>query len=155
MNAFARFEDWLDTFGEPNPQPTRIGSVGKTFVFPLAQPSIASDDPQAAEGWHLFEHAFAWVPAADVTTQPAPAAPTPAPRPPAIEVQTILRELDLVPNATPEQLQRARRRFMWENHPDRRTDIPPETANRRVAIANMLFDRALKAAGKRASASRR
>jgi hypothetical protein len=31
---------------------------------------------------------------------------------------------------------------MWNNHPDRRPDVPRELANRRVAIANMLVDRA-------------
>ncbi len=39
---------------------------------------------------------------------------------------------------------------MWANHPDRRPDAPRELANRRVAIANMLLDRAEAAlAGKR------
>ncbi len=56
---------------------------------------------------------------------------------------TIARELGLPDAATPDALQRARRRFMWRNHPDRRQDIPADLANRRVAIANMLVDRAL------------
>jgi hypothetical protein len=32
---------------------------------------------------------------------------------------------------------------MWENHPDRNPELPASLANRRVAIANMLVDRAL------------
>ena len=46
---------------------------------------------------------------------------------------------------------------MWVNHPDRRPDAPRELANRRVAIANMLLDRAeaaLKANGAAARARR-
>ena len=39
---------------------------------------------------------------------------------------------------------------MWANHPDRRPDAPHDLVNRRVAIANMLLDRAKAAlAGKK------
>ena len=31
---------------------------------------------------------------------------------------------------------------MWDNHPDRRRDLDRDLANRRVALANMLLDRA-------------
>jgi hypothetical protein len=52
----------------------------------------------------------------------------------------IAAELGLARALTREQLKRARRRFMWENHPDRHPDAPRDLANRRVAIANMLID---------------
>ena len=149
MNAFARFEDWLDTFGEPHPQPTRLSPTAQTFVLPLSISGAPSDDPPSAAGWHLFEHAFAWVPEADKVPQRAPDSPSPPPRLPTIGLEAILKELNLDPNSTVDQLQTVRRRFMWDNHPDRRPDLPPDTANRRVAIANMLIDRALKKVGKR------
>ena len=56
--------------------------------------------------------------------------------------ESIAAELGLSRAHTREQLKRARRRFMWDNHPDRRLDAPRDLANRRVAIANMLIDRA-------------
>jgi hypothetical protein len=52
--------------------------------------------------------------------------------------------LGLTSFSTSDEFHRARRRFMWRNHPDRRPEIPAALANRRVAIANMLIDRALK-----------
>lgn len=57
----------------------------------------------------------------------------------------IACELALPGNADPARLHSLRRRFMWANHPDRRPDLPRDLANRRVAIANMLIDRALEA----------
>jgi hypothetical protein len=56
--------------------------------------------------------------------------------------QAIATELGLAGAASLADLQHARRRFMWANHPDRRPDVPPDLANRRGAIANMLIDRA-------------
>jgi hypothetical protein len=54
----------------------------------------------------------------------------------------IAVELGLGDAPTLADLSRKRRRFMWANHPDRRPNAPRELANRRVAIANMLLDRA-------------
>ena len=54
----------------------------------------------------------------------------------------IAAELGLRGAPTLADLSLVRRRFMWANHPDRRPDAPRELANRRVAIANMLLDRA-------------
>ena len=59
--------------------------------------------------------------------------------------EAIASELSLSGIADPSHLKSLRRRFMWTNHPDRRPDLPRDLANRRVAIANMLIDRALKA----------
>lgn len=56
----------------------------------------------------------------------------------------VERELALSSLQTVGALRSARRRFMWENHPDRRQDLPVDIANRRVAIANMLIDEALR-----------
>ncbi len=61
---------------------------------------------------------------------------------PSDDADSIAAELGLTGALTHDELNRARRRFMWNNHPDRRPDVPRELANRRVAIANMLVDRA-------------
>ena len=56
--------------------------------------------------------------------------------------ETIAQELGLDRAANEEDLNKARRRFMWRNHPDRRGEAQRELADRRVAVANMLIDRA-------------
>jgi hypothetical protein len=61
---------------------------------------------------------------------------------PSDDPQAIAAELALASGANVADLQRVRRRFMWANHPDRRPDVPPDLANRRGAIANMLIDKA-------------
>jgi hypothetical protein len=70
-------------------------------------------------------------------------APAPPPLPSADE-GAIAAELSLSQVRDASGLHALRRRFMWENHPDRRPDLPRDLANRRVAIANMLIDRALR-----------
>jgi len=65
------------------------------------------------------------------------------------DAEAIAAELGLARNLTLQELKWARRRFMWDNHPDRRRDAAPEIANRRVAVANMLIDRAEVALRKR------
>jgi hypothetical protein len=74
-------------------------------------------------------------------------------REPSDDHESIARELGLAPNLTRAELNERRRRFLWNNHPDRRPDLSVGLANRRVAIANMLADRAEKALprGKRSS----
>ena len=92
--------------------------------------------------------ALAWVEAAGEPPQVAP--PRAGPSAPRVEPvaplsddpDAIAAELGLSEAPTLADLSRARRRFMWANHPDRRPDAPRELANRRVAIANMLLDRA-------------
>ncbi len=63
---------------------------------------------------------------------------------PSDATDAIASELALSGIADPERLRALRRRFMWANHPDRRPDLPRALADRRVAIANMLIDRALR-----------
>lgn len=75
--------------------------------------------------------------------------PEPAPRAapivlPSDDAEAIERELGLATIATRSGLLRARREFMWANHPDRRPEWPSDLATRRVALANMLIDRALR-----------
>jgi len=67
-----------------------------------------------------------------------------APPLPSEDRADIARELALEALNSEAALQRARRRFMWANHPDRRPEWPRELATRRVALANMLIDKALR-----------
>jgi hypothetical protein len=94
--------------------------------------------PVTTQGHHrLWEDAAAWTPEAD---PPPPEPPAPAPPRPSALPEDVARELGLAGLKTLADVVRARRRFMWENHPDRRADLDRDLANRRVAIANMLLD---------------
>jgi hypothetical protein len=103
-----------------------LGRSFETFAAPI---DSSRDGVAPAESWR---RALDWIAdspdltATDLSDNP----------------DSIAAELDLARVHTREQLKRARRRFMWENHPDRRLDAPRDLANRRVAIANMLLDRA-------------
>jgi hypothetical protein len=121
---------------------------------PLGYPFAALDPPpEAADGpTSAWDQALAWVEAAGEPPQVDPARAAPpqvepaAPRlepamPLSDDPDAIAAELGLSGAPTLADLSRARRRFMWANHPDRRPDAPRELANRRVAIANMLLDR--------------
>jgi len=157
--------------------PTSFGSVlaevenrsgdPERIARPLGYPFAALDPPtEAADGpTSAWDQALAWVEAAGEPPQVEPAAPRVEPAasrvepaaPPAAPIapltdnpDAIAAELGLGDAPTLADLNRARRRFMWMNHPDRRPDAPRALANRRVAIANMLIDRAEAAlAGKR------
>lgn len=110
-------------------------------------PSFNEPNATIEAGAHsLWDHASAWVPEPEPEQPPVapPPPPPPAPRPPpSIDVGAIAKELNLACLSTMDELNRLRRRFCWLNHPDRYPDIPAEIANRRVAIANMLIDRAI------------
>jgi hypothetical protein len=54
----------------------------------------------------------------------------------------IAAELGLDRPLNEQELNQARRRFMWRNHPDRLKHGLRNRADRRVAVANMLIDRA-------------
>lgn len=135
------FDAILETLREPDDAQEAAAVAAPYAVAPVVAVPLAGDAPPAPGESHLFEHAFAWVPEPDA---PQPPPPAPPPVRAVEDLETIARELDLAPNASAEELHRARRRFMWENHPDRRPDLDPESASRRVGIANMLIDRALR-----------
>jgi len=102
--------------------------------------SALPDAPASGGSHSLWEFAAAWTPEAD----PPPPRPAPPPPPrPSIRPEDIAAELNLTTLRTKADVARARRRFMWDNHPDRRKDLDRELANRRVAVANMLLDRVL------------
>jgi hypothetical protein len=54
----------------------------------------------------------------------------------------IAEELGLGATLTPDELVSRWRNFVWRNHPDRQPLNTRDRANARVAIANMLYDRA-------------
>jgi hypothetical protein len=134
--GWASFESVLDEFErpadeaeEPTPLESALGAAFATFAPPV---DFGRHGLAAADRW---EHVLDWI--ADP--------PESAGRPAAalnVDPEAIAAELGLSRATSRDDLKRARRRFMWENHPDRRPDAPPELANRRVAIANMLIDRA-------------
>jgi len=95
-----------------------------------------------------------WDQALDWIAEPHEAAGAPrTAKTPSDDADSIAAELGLTSALTRNELNRARRRFMWNNHPDRRPDVPRELANRRVAIANMLVDRAQRALARRRRAT--
>ena len=142
--------------------PTSFGSVlaevenrsgdPERLARPLGYPFAALDPPtEAADGpTSAWDQALAWVEAAGEPPQVEPGAAQAEPAAPRVEPaaplsddpDAIAAELGLSGAPTLADLSRVRRRFMWANHPDRRPDAPRELANRRVAIANMLLDRA-------------
>ena len=125
------------------PPPTPVRGLADLASEPPAP-------PQPDAGSHsLWEFAAAWTPEAD---PPPPRAEPPVivPPRPSARPEDIGAELGLETIRTPIDVARTRRRFMWENHPDRRNDLDRDLANRRVAIANMLLDRALAFLARRA-----
>jgi hypothetical protein len=121
--------------GEPEtPAPPRFSRLSAR---------LAAEPPPPGGHHSLWETAAAWTPEAD--PPPPPPAPPPPPPPPSDQIDDIAAELDFYALRTSQDLARARRKFMWANHPDRRPDIDRDLANRRVALANMLLDAALRA----------
>jgi hypothetical protein len=122
---------------------SRAPAATETFANPLANAALPIRDDVADPGVaDLWDHAAAW--ASESEPDEAPTSPASSD-----EVEAIARELDLANASTRGEILRARRRFMWKHHPDRRPDISDPSAGRRVAIANMLVDRALEALSKR------
>ena len=137
--SFGRILEALDA-------PRRGDGSERPFANPLSTatapiPADADGDPGVE---NLWDHAFAWAldRAPDASQEPPPIDLEVLP--PSDDPESVAAELELARFSTSDEFHRARRRFMWRNHPDRRPEIPAALANRRVAIANMLIDRALK-----------
>ncbi len=142
-SSFARV---LDEVERSDDLEQRRGRLGKLLGYPFATLAPPSE-PEASEGHNPAE---LWDQALEGIGEPQAAAPAPKmTSPPSDDPDSIAAELGLTGALTHDQLNRARRRFMWNNHPDRRPDVPRELANRRVAIANMRVDRAQNALAKR------
>ena len=140
------FTRLLSALQHPQPGPSSTQPAAGNFANPFASaalpiPGDAAADPGVADLW---DHASAWAPAPEAAEPQETAAPRQG-------IEGIARELGLTQSSTPDQIHRARRRFMWKYHPDRRPEMSNEWANQRVAVANMLIDRALEAALRRNS----
>ena len=64
--------------------------------------------------------------------------------------EAVAQELQLSDDLEPADLERIRRRFAYRNHPDRVGTAHKAQALRRMTVANVLVDQALKAARARA-----
>jgi hypothetical protein len=71
------------------------------------------------------------------------ATPNDAPR--CVE-ETVALELQLSDDLQPSDLERIRRTFAYRNHPDRVGPAHKAHASRRMMVANVLIDQALKSA---------
>jgi hypothetical protein len=68
----------------------------------------------------------------------------PQPQAAQADYASVAEELGLAPGLSPRQLNALRRSFARSHHPDRVSPQLREEATRRMAIANILIDRALK-----------
>jgi hypothetical protein len=75
--------------------------------------------------------------------EPQPEAAPPAP-PLKSDLDRVIDELQLTPGLTAQELARIRREFAKVNHPDRVVAPEREEATRRMTIANVLIDEALR-----------
>jgi hypothetical protein len=119
--------------------PDEDDSEASTFsANPFANAIFSFDGrPATPGGGSSWDAALAWIEEVD-----GPAAIIETRQPAADTAEAILDELGLNENLTYEELNQARRLYMWRNHPDRLGEAQRERATRRVAIANMLVDRA-------------
>ncbi len=106
---------------------------------PLASTIFPADDRrrQAAGDASYWQAALDWLEEQDGPTALVESLPIAEE-----SAEAILAELGLTENLTGQELSRLRRLFMWRNHPDRHRESQRASATRRVAIANMLLDRA-------------
>jgi hypothetical protein len=126
---------------ESDAEPASGRSSFANSTVPLGSVSapLGADGDRASPG--PWEARYEW--AEEASAPEISAQPTPLPR---ASLEAVARELKLTDARTASELHKLRREFMWRNHPDRRPEIPRELANARVAIANMLIDRALRKA---------
>lgn len=131
LDEFERFDDGSeDEAGETVGASSLFGAAFAAMAPPL---DVGRQSGASVDRW---DQAFDWLADAPELAVAKPAAS------PSVDPDVIAAELGLARAVSREDLNRVRRQFMWENHPDRRPDASPEVANRRVAIANMLIDRA-------------
>ena len=132
------FERALDEAGRRDNAPDENGA-GPTGGARVR--GVALGLTPGSGGRARFGLALDWT---DEPTDPAP--PQTPPREPAGRSgetsAEIATELGLSAALTLDQLTSRWRDFVWRNHPDRQPVAAREGANRRVAIANTLYDRA-------------
>ena len=145
MSRAAAFQDVLEGIRRRDEaEDDRLADEVLSRRFAAAAAFVGLDSGEAGAD-RLWDRAATFTPYEEDATLPEP-------EPVSDDPAAIAGELGLSAELTPSQLQSARRRFMWLNHPDRCKDIPAELANRRVAVANMLIDLALSAPKRRPGA---
>ena len=133
--AAARGGDFDQVLSEVRQADRQARDGEKNFVrFATAAPFPPGEAESGAWRW---DEALAWIGEPD-----DPAAP--GARNPRLSesLEAIARELALDNIRTLAELSALRRLFMWRNHPDRVDEAQRGAATRRVALANMLIDRA-------------
>ena len=107
---------------------------------------LAALDEKRAKGF-VVDDGQAAVSYGEASVGEPDAEPPPAPRLlPSLDPDDIRRELGLDKGAAGTTLSGLRRRFAFENHPDRVTPELRDRAEQRMRIANMLVDAARKRA---------
>ena len=144
------FSRVLDKVVRSDNSERRFGRAGMPHGYPFATlaPPVQSDASRECGPSERWDQALDWI----AEPQDAASAPDMAGAP-SDNATLIAAELGLTGALTHDELNRARRQFMWNNHPDRRPDVPRELANRRVAIA--ICSSTARSARSRPTASRR
>jgi hypothetical protein len=133
------FQRALDEAGRKDP------AANETGAGPTSAPrvrGVAFGAAPGAGGKARFGLALDWT--GEPADRPRPPQPPLRPRPgrSGDTPSEIAAELGLGAALTLDQLTSRWRDFVWRNHPDRQPVAAREGANRRVAIANTLYDRA-------------
>ena len=138
--SFERMLEALEEDAEP--------AAGRSRFANMTTPLGSVSAPLGADGDHAtpgqWEARYEWAEEASASEVSPPPALLPR-----ASAEAVAKELNLSDAHTASELHKLRREFMWRNHPDRRPEIPREIANARVAVANMLIDRALRKESRR------
>lgn len=132
-NAGAEFRRVLADVGE-----AAVGDGEETarLINPAAGAAFPTPESEPSSGVR-WSDISGWFVEGDEQPSPSPDYPL------TDRWEDIAAELDLDRALNEVAVNRARRLFMWRNHPDRQDESRRALATRRVAIANMLADLAL------------
>jgi hypothetical protein len=134
--------------GPATPFHSVLDQVGRQNEPPAVSVSAARAAP--AGGWTYAAAEPAAVSSAASTTEMYVHAEIPATAPPRSVEETVSHELQLSDDLKPADLEQIRRTFAYRNHPDRVGPAHKMHALRRMTVANVLIDQALKTARARA-----
>jgi hypothetical protein len=142
MDMFKAGQDFHEVLVEVGRSRSADARAGERFINPVAGAAF----PFAGRVW---PGAAALPNETDFFEEDEP--PPIAQLPLSDDPEAIARELGLDQALSERDLDRAKRRFMWRHHPDRCEESQRVSADRRVALANMLIDRARAALARRRS----
>ncbi len=138
------FERVLEEARQASPPPDEPD--GASYVEPRVAPHFDFKTPPGAGGEARWRLAMDWSyessPPAAVraggTRRPDPAAEH-------ADTAAVAEQLGFAAGMTKAELTERWRAFVWENHPDRQRPRARKRANVRVALANALYQRAVRA----------